>query len=292
MNQKQAVFQVFQGMAIGIANVIPGVSGGTVAVILGIYDRLIESLADFFSRSGRWLFSFVFLLRIGMGAVMGVLLFSRLIDYLFTSVPVPTTLFFIGLVLGSVPLLLALSGKGKPGLSGILACLLTAAGIIILGNLQPEGGSRLIIELSASDAFLLFAAGALSLATMIIPGVSASFVLLVMGVYPSLLRAVNTLDLIFLGIFFAGGLVGILAVSKAIRALLRKHHKTSYYGILGLVLGSAVSLWPSSEIQMDLNTAIAFVCLIAGTALAVFFGWKKATESAPLEVPATTGENE
>lgn len=266
------VTTVLQGMAIGVANVIPGVSGGTIAVLVGVYDRLIEALAAFFSRSPRWLGSFVFLTKLALGAVIGILLFARVIDYAFTNHEVPTLLFFVGLVLGSVPVLYSLSGSSRPRPAAILAFAATAATLTLIGIIQPEETSQVITHLTLPNALLLFTTGLMSLATMIIPGLSASFVLLLMGVYPTLLRAVNELNIAVLGIFFIGGVIGLLAVSKMIRFLLHRYHHVTYFAILGLVFGSAVTIWPTGGISFDASGLIGLTSLLAGGGLAVVLG--------------------
>ncbi|MFW5801369.1 MAG: DUF368 domain-containing protein [Spirochaeta sp.] len=264
--------QVLQGMAIGVANVIPGVSGGTIAVLIGVYDRLINALAEFFSRSPKWLSSFIFLVKITMGALIGIMLFIRAINFAFAHYETPTTLFFVGLVLGSVPVLFSLSGSRRPRISAIAAFLLTAAAVVAMGILQPEGSGRVITSLTLQDSLLLFVTGMFALATMIVPGVSGAFILLVAGLYDTLRFAAEQMNIPVLAVFFAGGVVGLLSISKLIRFLLQRHHHVTYFAIIGLVFGSAITLWPEGGIPFDAAGGFGLFSLLLGGVLAVVLG--------------------
>ncbi|AFG38460.1 DUF368 domain-containing protein [Spirochaeta africana] len=266
------LIQVLQGMAIGVANVIPGVSGGTIAVLVGVYDRLIEALADFFSRTPRWFASLFFLLRIAMGAVIGIVVFVRAVNYAFAHHELTATLFFVGLVLGSVPVLFSLSGSRRPGKAAAAAFVFTALVVIAMGIMQPEQSGRIITRLTPLDSLLLFITGLFSLATMIIPGVSAAFILLVMGYYDTLRLAVEQLNIPVLMVFFLGGVIGLLSVSKFIRFLLHRYHHVTYFAILGLVFGSVFTLWPRQGISFDAAGAAGLFSLLAGGAVAVVLG--------------------
>lgn len=266
---------VLQGMAIGVANVIPGVSGGTIAVLVGAYDRLIESLADFFSRSPRWLGSFIFLLRIALGAIIGILLFIRVINYAFAHFETPATLFFVGLVLGSVPVLYSLAGTRRPSVPAVIAFIAAAAAVTAMGVLQPEAAGTAITSINPTTIPILLVTGAFGLAAMIIPGVSGAFILLALGQYDTLRFAVDQLNIAVLAVFFAGGVIGLLSVSKLIRFLLHRFHHVTYFGILGLVFGSAITLWPRGGVSLDAAGAAGIASLLVGAALAVLLGARR-----------------
>lgn len=283
-----SIINIFQGLAIGIANVIPGVSGGTIAVLVGIYEQLIEALADFFSPTGKRISSLMLLSRIALGAMIGILLFTRLIDFVFSNHSLQATLFFIGLVLGSVPVLYRLSGRIRPGFPAIAAFLLAAAAVSVTGFLRPAGSDIIINTIDPASAIQLFVSGFFTLATMIIPGISGAFVLLAMGMYKTIVNAVNDLNILLLGIFFIGGVAGVLSLSKLIRFLLARFHHVTYFGILGLVFGSAVTLWPKEPLVLDAAGMIGIFCLLAGAALAVGLGKIKAGKQTDMQAEIQT----
>ncbi len=269
---QKALLNVIQGMAIGIANIIPGVSGGTVAVLIGIYEKLINAISNLTSNTQERLGSFIYLAKIAAGAAISILLFTRAIEAAFANFPIPTTLFFIGLVLGSIPVLILLSGKRLPSLPASIAFVLAAGTVIAISFFQPENSSKIISDLNLSTTVLLFFSGFFSLAAMLIPGISGAFILLLVGTYRSFASAVNTYNIAVLAVFALGGIIGLLSLSRLIRYLLQKHHHTSYFGILGLVFGSAIALWPQESLGMDPQTGIGSLFLLIGVAAAILLG--------------------
>lgn len=271
----EAGINALKGSLIGAANTIPGVSGGTIAVITRIYDRLIGSVSGFF-RTG-WKENALFLAPVAIGAGIGIVVFARLVEFFLASYPELTAFFFIGLILGSLPFLARVLLKERPhagswiGFAAAFTLLLVAA---IVGR-PPETDP--ITELTAGSALLIFLAGVISSATMVVPGVSGSFVLLLIGMYSTFLRAVTDLDLAVLAVLLPGLAVGIVLVSKLINFLLTRHHTVSYSAILGLVLGSVLSIWPRTDAGWYLPSNVAEVAggvavAAVGFALAYFLG--------------------
>ena len=240
------VINAAKGALIGAANTIPGVSGGTLAVVTGIYDRLVEAIAHFFRGPGGWKANVRFLLPVVIGVAFGILAFARVVDYFLRTFPDQTAIFFIGLILGSLPFIV------KTGLSGRLRPIYILPGLVTFGALvamalagrPPQ--TEPITSVTALTALVLFGGGALSSATMVIPGISGSFILLVIGLYSTLITAARDLDLAVLGVFMAGAVLGIIVISKLISFLLERYHGVTYAAIVGLVLGSTVTLWPGA----------------------------------------------
>ena len=174
------IIDILKGCVMGIANVIPGVSGGTMAVSMGIYDRLITALTHLFKEFKK---SFVTVLPIGIGMVIGILGLSRLIEWMFGIIPVQTNLFFIGLILGGLPMMIK-EVKGKKVnagcVVGFISFFLLVVGLALLDGIK---GTDADLSFSILTELKLFGVGVVAAATMVIPGVSGSMMLMLMGYY-------------------------------------------------------------------------------------------------------------
>lgn len=291
------------GIVIGMANVIPGVSGGTLAVVFGIYDRFINAIT--YNVKKLWA-NRRFVLPLLIGMLLGVLLFSKMIEFLYGNYPVQTNFAFTGLILGSIPMLFgyvfrrSYNEKGevvegvKPVFSvakliGLIVCVLFGfALILIFAWLEKKYSfsdtASLVfgeIDFSWKLAFRLLFAGFIGAITMVIPGISGSLLMLVMGVYtivitaiPAILVPATTIKAIILllpnGV---GVLVGLVTGAKLISFLLKKAPNHVYAVITGLICASAVTMFPGfNKISSVLMGVICFICVAAGFALAYFTG--------------------
>ncbi len=234
---------VLKGVVIGVANIIPGVSGGTLAVILGIYDKLIGAISHYLSDSKNRAHNTLFLGQIGLGAVIGVLLFSKLILFLLLRFHQPTFLFFIGLILGSIPIIYRQDASLAFSFKNSLFFGLGFLGIVSLAFL-PEQSHLIISQLSLGNSLFLGMAGLIAAATMVIPGVSGSAILLLIGAYTPIVTAVSERNLPVIGIVGVGAVIGILVVTHLIDFLLKQFHSQTMSTILGLLAGSGIVLWP------------------------------------------------
>lgn len=244
------VKDLLKGMIIGGANVIPGVSGGTMAVVFGIYDKIIKSVTNFFKD---WKKNIVFIGTLGVGAVLGILLFSLVLagvesigfEGLLNMYPEQTKFFFIGLIAGSIPIVYKQATKEKTNAINyvwlVIAFILVAA-MGIIG--EPTSNGNVISELNLQNGIMLLGAGFIAAATMILPGVSGSFVLLLMGLYDPILNAVSTFNIPVLAVVAVGVLLGFLTMTKLIETLFNKYPQTAYFTILGLVAGSLIAIFP------------------------------------------------
>lgn len=246
------VWEVLKGMVIGLANIIPGVSGGTMMVSMGIYDQLIYSINHLFTsfkKSIRFLFPYV----LGMLVAIGALSFA--LKWAFQQYPLPTNTLFIGLILGGLPAILRQIKGEKIGVPGIILFLLAFALIIVLPLMSQ--GTNVHIQLSVLEVIKLFLIGVLASATMVIPGVSGSMVLKIIGYYeplvtgalPDLIKGLSKFDMGLAGPsigmllpFAVGIVVGILAIAKLIEVLLAKWKGYTYSAIIGLVAASPVAI--------------------------------------------------
>ena len=280
------IWMVLKGMLMGIANIIPGVSGGTMAVSLGIYDDLIYSITHLVKD---WKKSFRILLPLGGGLVLGIIGFSYLIEVLLSQYTLPTALAFIGLILGGIPILaksflLALRQEQKKvSFFHIALFVVFFALVVSLALVQAEGNTMSTITLSFGSIITMFFIGVIASATMVVPGVSGSLVLMVLGYYYGILNSVtgffNALTSMdmgqlwhYTGILFPFGigvLAGIFLISKLIEYLFTNHPTLTYSGILGLVLASPFAILYNTNALNDLQGSNALLFLILGLILAV-----------------------
>lgn len=279
---RKSLSLVIKGFIIGIANIIPGVSGGTLAITLGIYEDLIGAISHFFSKLKD---NLKLLCPIGVGAILSILVLSNLIKYALENYKIPTTLFFVGLIIGGIPLLikkLKEEQKSEKSIINYLVFILTFIFVALFAFLK-EGNAH--ISFSSMD-FLgyikLFVVGAIAAATMVIPGISGSFVLMMLGYYEPIINVVseishlnnivnNLLILIPLGI---GLVVGIVLIAKLIEYLLKNHPVKTYYGIIGFVCASLISIiTPLFSITFNIgNIIVGLILLIIGSLIAYKLG--------------------
>ena len=265
------------GLAFGIANVIPGVSGGTMLVVFGIYDRLMESISGIKAI----LKNFLFLVVFGLGgavcraALKRILGFAIVIKSLFDAVEVQTNMFFIGLILGSVPLIVKTgTAESKPKPLCALPFLIALSVVIGLAVLERAGSISIAPDVVDGFEIIttvkLFVCAVIAAVTMIIPGVSGSFVMLLLGVYDTIISAINLSSLNFYVIipFAIGAVVGIILGAKLISILINKYKLMVYSAIMGLVIGSVYAILPEG-FGFNLQTGYGFVCLLAGVVVAI-----------------------
>lgn len=191
--------QVLRGVVIGVANIIPGVSGGTMMVSMGIYDTLIHCITHLFSEFRQ---SVKTLLPYAVGMLLGIVALASLLKFLFANYPLPTSTTFIGLILGGLNPLLAKIRHKKLGGVSIGVFVLFFAGIIAMA-LTGDVSNPDTITVDVGQMVILLVMGAVAAATMIIPGVSGSMVLMLLGYYHPVLNAVDTLKNAVLGLDFA-----------------------------------------------------------------------------------------
>ena len=241
----KAILLLLKGFIMGIANIIPGVSGGTLAIILGIYEKLINILSCLWKNIKENL-KFLIPLFLGMG--IALIAGSYVIDWGLTNFPIATTMFFIGLVIGGIPFIYAKVHK-KYNVVNIIIFLIIAAAVILISLWSMDR----VISLNKIDFLLvvrLFFVGMTAAATMIIPGISGSLVLMNLGYYEGIISAIKGLtdihqlghNICILLPFGIGVIVGLVLVARLIKWLLNKFPVQSYFGILAFVLASIVSI--------------------------------------------------
>ncbi|MHC8517280.1 DUF368 domain-containing protein [Sporosarcina sp. ITBMC105] len=259
---------IYRGFLMGISDLIPGVSGGTIAFILGIYDRLLIAISGFFSRE--WKKHIGFLLPLGIGVGLTLVLFSKLINFLLENYEQPTQFFFLGLIIGVVPFISKQAGVKKNFTIGHYV-LLIVVGVALASTVFIKPADAVIItSLSMQNALGLFFAGWAGSMAMLLPGVSGSFILLLLGVYATAINALSTLNLPIIVVIGAGVIVGFIASSKIIHYLLNTYTYAMFAIIIGLILGSVFVIYPGIP---DSGTpfVMSVVALITGLIVANMF---------------------
>lgn len=260
-----------KGFIMGIANIIPGVSGGTIALILGIYEKFIHSINNLFKDLKN---NIKFLLPILIGIVISILTMSNIIDYSYKNFAIATTLFFMGLITGGVPMLYSKVKNKKKSNLNILIMVLTFSFVIFMAFANKIFDYQTIsfANMNILSYIILLIVGMITSATMIIPGVSGSLVLMLLGYYYPIIELIknifNIQNIIILMVFGIGVLLGIILISKLIEYLFKKHETNTYYGVLGFIYASIFAV----AIPVVTNYSITFniIEVIIGLILGVF----------------------
>ena len=279
------ILDMLKGAVIGIANVIPGVSGGTMAVSMGIYNKLISSVSHLFSQFKK---SIRTLLPILIGCVIGIVCFTYAIKYLLTNQPLPTCLTFLGLILGGVPVLIRemktgirKSRRRKLTAMNVLAFLVMFLLAAALPFLKERTDTLTTLTATPGTMIVLFFMGIIAAATMVIPGVSGSMILMILGYYYGVINSItgfmdalkagnwNALlgEAAILIPFGIGCVLGIFLIAKLIEYLFARHTVSTYAAILGLILSSPFGIFHNTGALAHVTVGgliIGIILMIAG----------------------------
>lgn len=257
------ILLALKGIAIGIANAVPGVSGGTIAVIVKIYDKLLEAITPNIKKLIK---NLPFLIPVGIGMLLGVLAAAKLLGFLFDEYNVPTQMFFVGVVIGSMPMIYKECTTEKK-LSAV--CIAPfAAGILVMAAMAflSPAESAASGSLDLAGGIMLFVSSVLAAIAMIIPGISGALIIKVLGAYDTVIGALNSFDFPILIIVAVGVVLGIFIAAGVISMLLKKFRRGTYCLISGLIIGSVPSIFPSN-FAFDAQGIIGIVMLIIGLAV-------------------------
>lgn len=268
---KEKLLNILKGMVIGVANVVPGASGGTLAVSMGVYETIIYAINNLFKHPIKTLKDlWPFILGMALGIVASVFLIS----FLFEVAPIPTATFFVGLVLGALPSIIPNVEKKQLDLKDFI--LFTVLASIILFLPAFANTSDATLSGGISSYFIMFGLGVIASATMVVPGVSGSMVLMALGFYSFVMTSISTFitsvvtfdganilaTIKVLLPFGIGVIAGIIGMSKVIEKLLSKYPKMIYWGMIGLIVASPFPI----ILNMDF-TGISIVTIIISTVL-------------------------
>lgn len=280
---------IIKGIMIGIANAVPGVSGGTIMVSMGIYDKIISSITGLLKHPVK---SIKTLLPYAIGMLVGIVGALLAVSYLYANFPVQTCLAFIGLILGGLPILLKRIKGTTIRLPHIITFAVFFVFIIVLQIVGNNEGASASLSFSVTNYIILFVVGVIASATMVIPGVSGSMMLTILGYYQPIsdrisdivttikdgnMGEVGTMCLPLIP-FTIGVVLGIFGVAKLIELLIAKKEALTFCGILGLVMASPIVI-PMAMVASNgvptvgvVEVLTGIVTLVIGTVIALFLG--------------------
>lgn len=276
---------ILKGMVMGVANIIPGVSGGTMAVSMGIYDRLIHSVTHLFKEFKE---SMKFLIPVFLGIGIALVGLSFIIEPAFAYFPLQTNCLFIGLIVGGLPAVMK-KVKGKGIKVGYILPFLVFFGIVVgMAAIGEQEGAAADLSFSLWSVIKLFVVGIIASATMVIPGVSGSMMLLLMGYYNPIVASIKnfvtalaSLDINGVlqgcGVLVPMGLgivVGIFAIAKVIEIIFEKFPIHAYWAIIGLIVASPFAIFLLGEVGAVtvFGVAVSVVTFAVGFVIAMKLG--------------------
>lgn len=274
---KEKLILFIKGIVLGVAFVIPGVSGGTLAVLLGIYEELIEAASNFYKNMVNFKKYFMYLLPIGLGIIFSVAVFAKLIKFGLDKAPIITILIFLGMIIGGIPALVRNVKGTKINLKDMTLMLVGLIIVISMLIFHKSNSNVILTNMSITGYITLFLVGAIAAVTMVVPGISGSFTLMLIGYYEPILNLVNDItsfknlgpNLILIFIFMLGVFIGIIFISKIIEWCLKHYKRETYYAIIGFVLSSIISvIYEVSKFPFNLtHLIIGIVLLVINTVL-------------------------
>lgn len=275
MGRKNMLKLILQGMAVGIANIIPGVSGGTMMVAMGLYDKLIHCITHLKSEFKE---AVKLLVPIFAGAGIAIIVLSRLFEYLLTEHPIPTNFAFCGLIAGSLPFIFQKVKGHSVSISKAVSFLVFFALVIVMALMGETSGAAADVSFNLINVIKLLGVGIIAAATMVIPGVSGSMMLMLLGYYDVVLATINdAIDSLIafdmagimkavgvLAPFGIGVVIGIFVIAKIIEFIFSKAEVHAYYAIIGLIIASPIAIlintnWAGFSISTMLISAGTFI---------------------------------
>lgn len=255
---KNFLLDMVRGFGIGIAFIIPGFSGGSIAAILGIYEKLICAIADIFTDFKN---SLKTLLPVAIGMVVGVISLLFPLSWALEAFPLPTVSLFVGLAIGGMPSITDKVKGEKIKLQNLIACIIPIL-VVLSISFMPIGAEKNLLELSFGGYILLFLIGILGSSALVIPGISGSMLLLILGYYnPIVNLATDHLlkgkdfgtSILVLGVTALGIAIGFLLISLIMKILFKKCPRGTYFAIIGFIIGSIPTIYVSTAKEAELT---------------------------------------
>ncbi len=236
---RSSLIVMLKGFVIGSSMSVPGVSGGTMAILLGIYDKLISSISNFLKDIKG---NTIFLVKFCLGAGLGIGSLAFVIQWLLEKFPFMVSFFFLGAVIGGIPALYAKTKEKKFGISSFIyfalgLSIVISIGFIPTGNFDIAGGSGIEYYL------MMLVTGIIIAIALVLPGISTSHMLLVLGMYDSMLAAITKFDVIYVGILGISTLIGVFLITKPLEYLMNHFPHQTYCMIIGFVIGSTSEIF-------------------------------------------------
>ena len=267
--------KLLQGMVVGIANIIPGVSGGTMMVAMGLYDKLIHAITHLKSEFKE---SMKLLIPIFIGAGLAIVTLARLFEFLLENYPIPTNFAFCGLIAGSLPFIFNKVKGHTVSIGKIIAFLIFFAVVILMAVMGETNGNSADVSFGVVNVTKLLLVGIIAAATMVVPGVSGSMMLMLLGYYDTILKSINQfidaliafdMEALFVQCavlvpFGIGVVVGIFLIAKLIEFIFSKAEIHAYYAIIGLIIASPIAIllktdWSGFSVLTLVTGIVTFV---------------------------------
>ena len=267
--------KLLQGMVVGIANIIPGVSGGTMMVAMGLYDKLIHAITHLKSEFKE---SMKLLIPIFIGAGVAIVTLARLFEFLLENYPIPTNFAFCGLIAGSLHFIFNKVKGHTVSIGKIIAFLIFFAVVILMAVMGETNGNAADVSFGVVNVIKLLLVGIIAAATMVVPGVSGSMMLMLLGYYDTILKSINQfidaliafdMEALFVQCavlvpFGIGVVVGIFLIAKLIEFIFSKAEIHAYYAIIGLIIASPIAIllktdWSGFSVLTLVTGIVTFV---------------------------------
>lgn len=280
-SRAKAVKEVIVGTLVGIAAMLPGISGAVICVCFGIYERLVRDIAKlrYWLRADFW-----FILYLAIGVLIGTLVSAKILSGAMEAYPTESLFLFVGLIAGQIPAVYYMTGPKENGKPTNVNIIVFVIGLIIMASMLAVdlmGNSRDVeIGHSLTDMLIMFAVGLVVAVSALVPGISHSTVLIVFGLFTAFTNAISDLDFALLLPLVAGVVVGALLFSKVVHYALEKHHRTTSFLILGLTVGSLFTLCISSAMDVDgaVHAVGGAVTFVIGVFVSIWFMKKSAEQ--------------
>ncbi len=256
--EKDKFKTIYKGLIIGGTMLVPGVSGGSMAMILGIYNELISLVSTFFKDKIK---NIIFIIMFVISAGIGMFIFAKPLRSLIDSYTLPMMYFFIGTVTGGVPMIYRYAGIKKISI-GSSVYVIIGSFLVLLLSYMPEDIFAVTDTLMGTRLIIQIATGFVAAIALVLPGISVSYMLLVMGLYDSTIEAISKLDIYFLMPMGVGLIIGIVSTTKILEKAMTNYPKSTYLIILGFILGSIIQVFPGLPKGYDF--IICSVLLITG----------------------------
>ena len=263
-----------KGFVVGSTMMVPGVSGGSMAMILGIYDRLIDALGDFFKD---WKGNLVYLAVFAIPALLGIVLCANPITALIDSFPIVSMFFFFGLVFGSLPMLVKEAGIKRFNWSYLVSFIVGLAVVIAMAYLPPMEGAG-VDGMSVGVFFLQILTGVAVAIGFILPGISTSYLLLLLGTYDFIMEALSTFNILALVPFVLGFIIGVIALTKVLGMCMKRFPQVTYSMIIGFLIGSVYTVYPGNPHGLEILWSI--LAFAVGFVIIYFISKKEAASNA------------
>lgn len=263
------IFTFLKGGAIGIGNIIPGVSGGTIAVIVGIYDKLIKSISNLFKQRDKKRDDLIFLIIVFTGALASIFLLSNVIGFLLQNYSNLFMFFLIGLILGSISSIIKMRRNIKFSFSTFTSFIIGVSIPILLTIfvVKTPASVKSFSNLNLYNYLFLFITGIMAGGTMVVPGISGALIMVLFGQYSTVIFSVENLLFIPLSFLALGIVIGIFGFVKLIDMLLNRFSSLTLYCIIGLVLGSCYKIFPGFSKGVIL--LFQFLIFVIGLSLSI-----------------------